>query len=57
MLQALAEGHDSQAIADRLYISIRTERNHIANILAKLGVHSQLQALVFAIRYGVVDVP
>ena len=56
VLQALAEGLDSQAIADRLYISIRTERNHVANILAKLGVHSQLQALVFALRYGVVNV-
>jgi PAS domain S-box-containing protein len=57
VLQALAEGLDSQAIADRLYISLRTERNHVASILAKLGVHSQLQALVFAMRYGVVDVP
>jgi PAS domain S-box-containing protein len=57
VLQALAEGLDSQAIADRLYISIRTERNHVASILAKLGVHSRLQALVFAMRYGVVDVP
>jgi DNA-binding NarL/FixJ family response regulator len=56
VLQALAEGLDSQAIADRLYISTRTERNHVANILAKLGVHSQLQALIFAMRYGVVDV-
>ncbi|MEA2189223.1 MAG: hypothetical protein QOK16_4234 [Solirubrobacteraceae bacterium] len=30
--------------------------NHVANILAKLGVHSQLQALLVAIRYGIVDV-
>jgi DNA-binding NarL/FixJ family response regulator len=57
VLQALAEGLDSQAVANRLYISIRTERNHVASILAKLGVHSRLQALVFALRYGVVDVP
>jgi DNA-binding NarL/FixJ family response regulator len=54
VLQALAEGLDSQAIADRLGISVRTERNHVANILAKLQVHSQLQAVVFALRYGVV---
>jgi PAS domain S-box-containing protein len=57
VLLALAEGLDSQSIADRLFISIRTERNHVASILAKLGVHSQLQALVFAMRYGVVEVP
>jgi DNA-binding NarL/FixJ family response regulator len=57
VLRLLAEGLDSQQIADALFISLRTERNHIANILSKLGVHSQLQALVFALRYGLVDVP
>jgi PAS domain S-box-containing protein len=57
VLQALAIGLDSQQIADRLHISLRTERNHMASILKKLGVHSQLQALVFALRYGVVEVP
>jgi DNA-binding NarL/FixJ family response regulator len=57
VLQALAEGLGSQQIADRLHISLRTERNHMASILAKLGVHSQLQALVFALRYGIVEIP
>ncbi|HEV7807189.1 MAG TPA: PAS domain S-box protein [Solirubrobacteraceae bacterium] len=56
VLQALAQGLDSQAIADRLHITLRTQRNHVANILAKLGVHSQLQALVFCLRYGVVKI-
>ncbi|MCA1837452.1 MAG: hypothetical protein LC674_01310 [Actinobacteria bacterium] len=37
-------------------MSLRTERNHMSNILAKLGVHSQLQALVFALRYSVVNI-
>ena len=57
VLQALAEGLDTREIAERLHISLRTERNHTANILSKLGVHSQLQALVFALRYGVVAIP
>jgi DNA-binding NarL/FixJ family response regulator len=57
VLRALAEGLDSEEIAQRLYISLRTERNHTANILSKLGVHSQLQALVFALRHGVVEIP
>jgi PAS domain S-box-containing protein len=57
VLQALAEGLDSQEISERLKISLRTERNHMANILAKLGVHSQLQALVFALRHGVIEIP
>jgi DNA-binding NarL/FixJ family response regulator len=56
VLQALAEGLDSQAVADRLHIELRTERNHVANILGKLGVHSQLQALVWCVRYGVVEI-
>src|SRR4051812_36899821 len=57
ILRALAKGLDSQRIADRLHVSIRTVRNHINNILAKLGVHSQLQALVLALRYDVVEIP
>jgi DNA-binding NarL/FixJ family response regulator len=56
VLQALAEGLDGEGIADRLNIALRTERNHMTNILAKLGVHSQLQALVFALRHGIVKV-
>jgi DNA-binding NarL/FixJ family response regulator len=56
VLQALAKGLDSEQIAQRLHISLRTERNHMANILSKLGVHSQLQALVFALRHGVVEI-
>ncbi|MEA2329996.1 MAG: hypothetical protein QOH58_134 [Thermoleophilaceae bacterium] len=56
VLQALAEGLDSQGVADRLHITLRTQRNHVASILAKLGVHSQLQALVFALRHDVVEI-
>jgi DNA-binding NarL/FixJ family response regulator/signal transduction histidine kinase len=56
VLQALAEGLDSRQIAERLHISLRTERNHMTSILAKLGVHSQLQALVLAQRDGVVEI-
>jgi PAS domain S-box-containing protein len=56
VLQALADGLDTHRIAQRLHISVRTARNHIASILAKLGAHSQLQALVFALRYDMVQV-
>jgi DNA-binding NarL/FixJ family response regulator len=55
VLQGLADGLDSQAIADGLQITLRTERNHVANVLAKLSVHSQLQAVVFAFRYHLVE--
>jgi DNA-binding NarL/FixJ family response regulator/PAS domain-containing protein len=56
VLQALAEGIDVQSIAKRLYITPRTARNHVASILSKLDVHSQLQAVVFAVRYGIVEI-
>jgi len=56
ILQTLAEGLDSHGIAERLYISLRTERNHMTSILAKLGAHSRLQALVFAVRHCVVSI-
>ena len=56
VLQKLAEGLDSDGIAESLHISVRTQRNHVASILAKLGVHSQLQAVVFAVRHGAVKI-
>jgi len=57
VLQALAAGLDSKQIAQRLYITVETERTHMVNILSKLGVHSRLQALVFALRHGAVAIP
>ncbi|WP_205696875.1 PAS domain-containing protein [Conexibacter sp. SYSU D00693] len=55
ILQLIADGCDSHGAAARLHISVRTQRNHVASILAKLGVHSQLQALIFALRYQLVE--
>jgi DNA-binding NarL/FixJ family response regulator/signal transduction histidine kinase len=57
VLEALAAGLDGLTIADRLGISVRTERNHVARMLNKLGVHTQLQAVLFALRYGLIDQP
>lgn len=56
VLRALAEGLDSKDIAERLHITVETERTHMVNILSKLGVHSRLQALVFAARHGLVEI-
>jgi DNA-binding NarL/FixJ family response regulator len=56
VLQALAEGLESKEIADRLNVTVETERTHMVNILHKLGVHSRLQALVFAARHGIVQI-
>jgi len=56
VLQALAEGLDSKDIAEKLHVTVETERTHMVNILNKLGVHSRLQALVFAARNGLVEI-
>jgi len=56
VLQALAEGLDSQEISSRLGITVETERTHMVNILNKLGLRSRLQALVFAARHNIVEI-
>lgn len=54
VLQFMADGLDAHAAAARMCVSPRTHRNHIANILAKLDVHSQLQAVLLGLRYELV---
>ena len=56
VLMALGEGLDSKDIAEKLHITVETERTHMVNILGKLDVHSRLQALVFAARHGIVEI-
>lgn len=57
ILQHFASGRTPAEVADRLEISPHTVRTHVQNILTKLGVHSKLQAVTAAIRYGKVVVP
>jgi PAS domain S-box-containing protein len=54
ILAHLAAGQSTEAIAEGLFLSTRTVRNHVTNILAKLRVHSRLEAATFAIRNGLV---
>jgi len=53
VLEALAQGLDNKAIAERLFISHDTARTHVVNLLAKLNAESRLQAAIFAIRNGI----
>ncbi len=50
VLQLLTEGLDGSAIAQRLFLSQATVRNHIQHILTKLDVHSRVEAVAFALR-------
>ncbi len=54
VLQLLGEGLGDKEIANRLFLSTETIKTHMANILAKLNADSRLQALIFAIRHGVI---
>ena len=50
ILRLLAEGTSTKGIADSLFISVTTTRNHVQNILRKLDVHSKLEAVSLALR-------
>jgi DNA-binding NarL/FixJ family response regulator len=50
VLQLLAEGVSTDGIAEKLFISINTVRNHVSKILMKLGAHSKLEAVAIAAR-------
>lgn len=56
VLALLASGKNATEIADQLFLSLNTSRNHIASILSKLGARSQLEAVVLAARAGLVRV-
>ncbi len=54
VLQLLASGLATPRIAEILGVSRTTVRNHIEHLLAKLGVHSKLEALAYAVRHRIV---
>ena len=53
ILHRLASGESTREMAAALGISEYTVRKHIQNLLAKLGVHSRLQAAAYAARMGI----
>lgn len=57
VLALLAQGADTRDIAERLFLSRNTIRTHVQNILAKLDVHSRLEAAAYAVRHGIVTPP
>ena len=48
ILRLVATGADTKTAAEQLHVSPATVRNHVQNILGKLGVHSRLQAVAYA---------
>lgn len=56
VLQLLADGKSNRGIGDALYISEKTVKNHVSNILQKMNVNDRTQAVVEAIKKGWVEV-
>ncbi len=56
VLQALADGLSDKEVSESLHVGVGTVRNHLVSIFSKLGVNSRLQALIFAVRQGLVEI-
>ncbi|CAG9621426.1 Transcriptional regulatory protein DegU [Sutcliffiella rhizosphaerae] len=56
VLQLLADGKSNKAIGEALFISEKTVKNHVSNILQKMNVNDRTQAVVVAIKNGWVEV-
>jgi RNA polymerase sigma factor (sigma-70 family) len=52
ILGLLANGWSNRRIAEECFLSLNTVRTHVQNILVKLGVHSKLEAVAFALEHG-----
>jgi NarL family two-component system response regulator LiaR len=55
VVQALAQGKSNKEIARDLDISEKTVRNHASNIYRKLHIFDRTQAVIYAVRHGLVD--
>lgn len=56
VLQLLADGMSNRAIGEAIYISEKTVKNHVSNILQKIEVNDRTQAVIVAIKNGWVKV-
>lgn len=55
VLHLAAEGSSNPDIAARLSISVRTAENHRANLMRKLGLHTQAELIHYAIGKGIIE--
>lgn len=55
VLKLVARGMSNRDVADQLYISENTVKNHVRNILEKLHLHSRMEAVMYAVRKRLLD--
>ena len=56
VLQHVAKGMNNREIAQALFISENTVKNHVRNILEKLHLHSRMEAVVYAVREKLLEI-
>ena len=56
VLKLVAKGMSNREIADQLYISENTVKNHVRNILEKLHLHSRMEAVIYAVKERLLDI-
>jgi DNA-binding NarL/FixJ family response regulator len=57
VLRLVAKGMNNREIAKVLFISENTVKNHVRNILEKLQLHSRMEAVMYAVREKLLDIP
>jgi len=57
VLKLVAQGLSNRVIAKSLFISENTVKNHVRNILEKLQMHSRMEAVMYAVREKLLDLP
>ena len=57
MLRLVAKGMNNRDAARELFISENTVKNHVRNILEKLQLHSRMEAVMYAVREKLLDIP
>lgn len=55
VLHLIAEGLPNQEIADELFITLKTVKTHVSNILSKLEVSDRTQATIYAFKHHLID--
>jgi len=55
VLKLVARGLSNKDVADQLFISENTVKNHVRNILEKLHLHSRMEAVMYAVRRRLLD--
>lgn len=55
VLLLIAKGYSNQDIADELFITLKTVKTHVSNVLSKLEVEDRTQAAIYAFKHGMIE--